>query len=153
MYQNKKFHYLTSFDIIKLGDVEIILVEKYPCTDKNELHARETYWIEKLKDITVNKVNPFSNWTKEEKTEYSHAYHEDNKTRINERKRMKFDCDCGGKYTHTVRERHNSSQMHQNYIKTHESKNIIISKKCFEFLFICDSLMKMPRTYPNYILT
>ena len=43
--KNKK-KYTTSYEIIKHGDSKIILVEKFPCDDKDELRARERYHIE-----------------------------------------------------------------------------------------------------------
>jgi group I intron endonuclease len=37
--------------------VDIILIENYPCNSKEELHARERYWIEELKP-NLNKYIP-----------------------------------------------------------------------------------------------
>ena len=50
--------YITSFDLLKLGDVEIILLENVNANSKDELHARERYYIELYKDIVVNKNIP-----------------------------------------------------------------------------------------------
>lgn len=49
---------MSSYKLIELGDIDIILLENYPCKDKNELHARERYYIEQYKDSIVNKVIP-----------------------------------------------------------------------------------------------
>lgn len=43
-YLKGKYHYVTSFDIIKNNSYEIVLIEIFPCTSKDELHARERYW-------------------------------------------------------------------------------------------------------------
>ncbi len=42
-------HRLTSYDLFALGvdDVEITLIELFPCTTKRELHEKEREWIEK----------------------------------------------------------------------------------------------------------
>ena len=50
--------FITSFDIMKLGSYDIILIENFPCDKKEELHARERYYIEFHKNICVNKYIP-----------------------------------------------------------------------------------------------
>ena len=54
-YSNEKFYYLTSFEIVKYDDAEIILIEAFSCETKDELHARERYWIE----YTIKCVNKY----------------------------------------------------------------------------------------------
>jgi len=44
-------------NIIGWDNVEIILIESYPCNSKAELEARERYWIELMKPV-LNKVIP-----------------------------------------------------------------------------------------------
>lgn len=48
LYKKGRYGYTTSFEIIELGNVRIELVEKFPCTDKSELHQREGHWIRNL---------------------------------------------------------------------------------------------------------
>ena len=55
-YQKGNCRNTTSFQIIERGNVDIVLLEKFPCNTKEELHARERYWIEKLD--CVNKIIP-----------------------------------------------------------------------------------------------
>ena len=40
------FGYMKSFDIIDRGEYVYSLVEEYPCENKEQLYARERYWIE-----------------------------------------------------------------------------------------------------------
>ena len=47
---------MTSLQIFDNNNYDIILIENYPCERKDELHARERYYIESLK--CVNKVIP-----------------------------------------------------------------------------------------------
>jgi hypothetical protein len=68
---------ITSFDLLDLGDVEIILLETYSCNSKDELLAKEKYWMEQNKEIIVNKCRPII--SKEEKKEHKKQYYEDNK--------------------------------------------------------------------------
>jgi len=61
--------YVRSFDIIKLGNYRIELLEEYPCNSKYELEIIEDEYIELFKDICVNekrmnkkkKINTYKN--------------------------------------------------------------------------------------------
>jgi len=53
---NGKGHYYASFEILKLGDCKIELVEDYPCSSKKELELREKYYITSFE--CVNKSIP-----------------------------------------------------------------------------------------------
>ena len=81
---------LSSFRIIEAGDVEIVLLELYPCDTKNELFYRERYWMEKLK--CVNIYRPIV--SQEEQKEYYEQnkekvkdYYEQNKEKILKKKK------------------------------------------------------------------
>lgn len=51
---------ITSFDIIKIGDAYIELIEPFPCASKEELTAREAYHIKSMQ--CCNKVIPGRTW-------------------------------------------------------------------------------------------
>ena len=53
--KDEKKNYVTSFEIIELGETQIVLLENYPCDSRNELELREKYWIALYKDMIVNK--------------------------------------------------------------------------------------------------
>jgi hypothetical protein len=55
---NGKYHKITSFELIKLEDAIITLIEDFPCERKEQLQARERYHIELNKDICINKYIP-----------------------------------------------------------------------------------------------
>ena len=60
-YLNGLKYYSTSFEVFKnhgIDNVDIILVENYPCNSKEELEAKERYYIEN--NICVNKLIPVS---------------------------------------------------------------------------------------------
>jgi hypothetical protein len=57
-YLNGKYGYVSSFEIIKLNDSDIILIENFSCNTKEELHARERYHFDLNKAICVNKNIP-----------------------------------------------------------------------------------------------
>lgn len=50
---NETYHYDSSFEILKNGDYNIVLIENYPCNTKDELFSRERHWTNAL--ICVNK--------------------------------------------------------------------------------------------------
>jgi len=55
-WKNGKCRYITSFSILDFDDAFIQLLESYPCSNKEELTARERYWIKNLN--CVNKCIP-----------------------------------------------------------------------------------------------
>jgi hypothetical protein len=80
-----------------LGEVEILLLEPYPCNTKDELTARERHWIDQNNNL-LNKTRP--SITEEEKNYYqnhkeehnnkSRQYYLDNKKIINDKKSVKY---------------------------------------------------------------
>ncbi len=86
-----KYGYTTSFELFKLGEVDIVLVEKFPGKDKYELFARERFYIDN--NECLNKCNPFSN---EEK---------------------RTCCDCGIWYNCKTKLRHEQTLHHINYFR------------------------------------
>ena len=52
-YKKRERSYTSSFAIIKNCNYDIVLLENYPCNNKEELHARERFHIEH--NICVNK--------------------------------------------------------------------------------------------------
>ena len=66
----------TSFEILKYDDAKIILLESYPCNSKDELCARERYFMDINKDFIVNKSTPLTN---EERHNYYQNYQQSEK--------------------------------------------------------------------------
>ena len=96
--------YISSIEIIKHGDYEIVLLESFPCNSKDELNSREQYWINETKEFNVNKCKAFQTeeglkeYKKEQMKEYYKAnqekikeqikdYHIANSVKINEKKK------------------------------------------------------------------
>jgi hypothetical protein len=111
MYINGKYHYVTSFELIKNNDCDIILLEDYSCENKQQLHARERKLIEDSKNNCVNKNIPSRTHK-----EYYKEYRNNNKQKLNELKNEKFDCICGGKYISCHRIRHFNTKLHLDYL-------------------------------------
>ncbi len=56
-YINKTMHYTSSVDMLEQGDYEIVELEKYPCNNNDELLLKEQEYIDKFRDICVNRQN------------------------------------------------------------------------------------------------
>jgi len=88
----KQHNFMTSFNIIKNDNYEIVLVENYPCNSKDELHQRERYYIEN--NECVNKFIPcrtskeYREENKEQIREKKKIYREENKDQISEKKKI-----------------------------------------------------------------
>ena len=113
--------------------VEIILIEEYPCENKEQLKRRERYWIENIEGGCVNRYIPGRNhkeWEEDnkehiqkKKKEYRQQhmedmkkkdknYYETNKERINKKKSEKITCECGRKVRRADMARHRRSEIH-----------------------------------------
>jgi hypothetical protein len=49
---------ISSFIILAMDDYDIVLLGKYPCNSKDELHARERYYSQLLPCVNKNKAVP-----------------------------------------------------------------------------------------------
>jgi uncharacterized protein YdcH (DUF465 family) len=133
---------LTSYEIIKNNDCNIILIEKYPCNDNIELRQRERYYFD-LFDC-VNKVKPYVSTTerieinkdyysknkvekikkqkiyttnnKDEISIYQKKYRTENKEQLDLFNKQKIICDCSGFYTPKHKSRHLKSNLHLKYV-------------------------------------
>jgi hypothetical protein len=91
---------MTSFQILKNGNYDIVLIEKFPCENKEELHARERFHIENHN--CVNKVIPTRT-----KREYS---------LMNGLNQVECECGLTSLKKHLVR--HRKSHMHIELMKS-----------------------------------
>ncbi len=89
--ENKIKSYTTSFFIIENRNYDIVLIEEYPCENKEQLHKRERYYIENMK--CVNKNIPSrtrKEWYEENKEKHyekSKEWRENNKEKVKEYKK------------------------------------------------------------------
>ena len=120
----------TSKQIIDAGDADIQLIEEYPCINKHELEDREAEVMQANWDGCVNEMVPGAKRRAGGEKAYSKKYYEKNAVRIRAqikeyhkknadsiraRKNEKCLCECGGKYTHSHKQRHFKSKMHQDH--------------------------------------
>jgi hypothetical protein len=152
MWQNKKYHYVTSFEIIKYDDCYIELYELCPCNSKTELEKREgqiirvhddainqriagrtkkEYYVENSIAINQHTKQYYLNNIDKMK-ECFKQYRENNKESIKQHKSKICECECGSQYTHNHKSRHLKSTTHQNY-----ENNVIIKKYERDEIYEC----------------
>lgn len=148
---------ISSLLIVQFSDVKIILIEKCPCDNIEELLSREQYWIDFFKSQIINKNDAvknvekvkqnkkiYYNNNKEKLSDYHKQhyqensdkikenvtkYREENRETILERKNQPHICEtCGGHYTHDNKARHMKSKEHLNP-QTKEQKAIQVKQK------------------------
>jgi hypothetical protein len=78
--------YCSSFALYDFGDVEFILIESYNCNTKDELTARERYWIEQNINNIINIVKR-PGITEEESKQQKKEYYEENKEHLSAKKK------------------------------------------------------------------
>jgi hypothetical protein len=124
-------YYISSFEILAEDDYDIILVEEYPCDNKEQLQMRKRYWVENFE--CVNKNMPgrgVEEWQKTYKDEYAKQqkqYYLDNKDKIAERNERyyldnkdkilsqmspKIQCECGAIVSKGYLPKHKRTQRH-----------------------------------------
>ena len=127
----------TSKSIMSRGDYDYSLVENYNCNNKQELHARERYWIEN--NECVNKKIPgrtpkewyeankdkiseekkvFYEANKDKISEQKKVFYETNKDKIKERSSEKIVCECGCELRRDSLTGHRKSKFHQDFIQS-----------------------------------
>jgi hypothetical protein len=107
---------------------DMVEVERYPATDKANLHTRERYWIETLKaelngKIPTRSLKEYYNDNIGAILKNKKEYYETNKESINEQKKKRYKdnkesiieqvtCECGSVVTKGCLTRHKKSQKH-----------------------------------------
>lgn len=112
----KKTNGTTSYLLFKTGDYKIMLVEKYPCNTKEELHSREAYYIKNNncvnKFIPCRKGKEYYEDNKEKIKEKTKKYYKKNIEKVKIRQKELILCECGYQYTRTNKSRHMKQKNH-----------------------------------------
>jgi len=143
-YLKGTYNYVSSFKLLENNDYDIILIEKYPCNDKDELYSRECYFSNQIDCVNVNKrqgvINrsggrqeydkcrnkEYYNNNKDKVQEKNKEYYNNNKDKVQEKNkdyyncnkeifRAQYQCACGGRYTHDHKSRHLKTKKHIQY--------------------------------------
>ena len=120
----------------------IELIESCPCDNKEELSAREGYWIRQIgtlnKQIAGRTIQQYRDEHKEriamQKKQYSEEnrdnilankrqYNQEHKESISARKGVKVSCPCGSVYSHGDKARHCKCAKHKAYEESLKQPN------------------------------
>lgn len=135
--KDKKYNVCHSYKLIEKGDVDIILIENYPCNSREELYARERYHIENNDCINIRlpiktKEEILERKKKYWKDNYDHLYgliktdklqnpekyKEKYKNKYQLSKDKRFVCDCGSDIKLNNKYEHFQSNKHKKYINS-----------------------------------
>ena len=87
-YLQNKTRYISSFEVLKNNNYEIILLESYPCETKDQLHARERFYI--INNECVNMIKNVGLANELGYIEYKKQYRTENKEKIAESKKQYY---------------------------------------------------------------
>jgi len=109
--------YCSSQDILEQGDYKIVLIKNFPCSSLNELEREEGKFQRDLVCVNKRVAGRTQKEWYEDNIDKRKEYYIKNREAIIIKKKEKFNCECGGKYTKGVKARHFKSKKHQNYHK------------------------------------
>ena len=134
-------HYPLYSQVENWSDWYIELYEDFPCERKEQLEKREGEVIRNIATLNTNiagrKYEEYYNDNKEKIDFQQKKYREENKDLRNEKQKeyyqskredilkkhsQKFKCICGCEYTKYHKSRHENSEQHQNFIKSHQNE-------------------------------
>jgi hypothetical protein len=139
-WKAEKGHFISSFilfDEYTLENCNIVLLENFECTSKDELRAREGHYIRTLDCVNKNipgrtmkeyvednrdKVNAICRKSrekhKEKRNEEHRIYRENNKEKIMEHNKQPYECECGSHFQFYNKARHAKTEKHVKYLET-----------------------------------
>ncbi len=109
-WKEGKQHYCSSYEIIKYNDVQIILIENYPCNNKDELSKREGYYV--INNLCINSHTPGRTHNESVK-----AYYLKNEARIKLYRGSKITCECGSLIARNNISTHRKQSAHKQNIE------------------------------------
>ena len=128
---NSKTSYMTSYKILEGNDYDIVLIEEVQCETQDQLHARERFYIESMECVNIviphrknqERCKKYREEHKEEIKLKKKEYHEEHKEEIKSRRGAVINCQCTKQHTLQNKARHEKSEYHQNYFKSHNEVN------------------------------
>jgi len=99
----------------------IVLLEKFPCADKEELTKQEDAWMAKFPKKRLNKNAAM----------YNASCHTKSRVQIKTANSVRYECKCGSKVWTGQKQRHYRSKKHKKWA-TENNVPIPVGRKCSE---------------------
>lgn len=137
---NDKMNLITVFKLFEeygLENCKIILVENCPCESRDELHAREAYYIRNFecvnkyvpgrtdkeyyqdnKNKIIERTKQYYENHKNKQLETMKQYYENNKNKILERMKIKHTCICGSCICKGDKAKHERTKKHIKFLES-----------------------------------
>jgi len=114
LYLAGKQDYVTSYNIISLGDYSIQLISNHVLENKQQLLLLEGEQIRLYRNVCVNMMIPGRTNQEyyEDNKEHIKQYYLDNKETIKQRTKQPYTCECGATITHQKISIHQRSTKH-----------------------------------------
>ena len=122
-WKNGTSELTTAYEIFEeygVKNCQLVLLESYPCTCKDELESRKAFYIKSMD--CVNKVIPNRTQqeyrednkerTKEHRQKYNKQYNEDNKEKRIQQRAELFVCECGQTIAKSSKSKHIKGKPH-----------------------------------------
>lgn len=143
-YQKNKGNYVTSYKLFEKYGIEnivILLIETFPCNNKDELHKRERHYIEN--NVCTNKSIPtqtdaeYRLKNRETLLQKQKEYVMQNKEKIRKNEQEIMQCECGITFTKQHKSRHLKTENHQKFTQMNDMNNTKYMKcNCGAFVLI-----------------
>ena len=85
-WKNNKYGYMSSYEILENGDFDIVLIESYPCKNRDELTSRERFYIDSLECVNMQR----SICTEKERNERYKIYYAENKQKVQDKHKQYY---------------------------------------------------------------
>ena len=157
--------YISSIEILQYDDVQIVLIEDYPCERKEQLTCLENYHIERNREIAVNMKRAFTGLSRkefkrqyyqdnkedlsvknreyveehrEQVCAYKKQWHEENRERIIEEKRRHYD-ENKEEINQARRERRAADEYHHEVLRAQKKEYYERNKEKMNAKVVCDN--------------
>ncbi|KAF1780187.1 GIY-YIG domain [Phytophthora cactorum] len=100
-----------------IDQFKMVLIKEYEVADRAQLLAYEQLWMNRFRRTCVNQKQTFWLLMQQSRKETMKKYETESRVRpenYKEKMKQKFNCDCGGKFTHQSRARYLKLAKHLN---------------------------------------
>jgi len=91
-------------------------LKEYYQQNKEQISDRHKQYYQDNREQISDRHKQYYQDNREQINDRQKQYYQDNREQIKEQRNKKFDCECGGKYTHKHKSQHLRTKKHQKYL-------------------------------------